>query len=74
MPKRSCIRSVNVFVRIELLRIGDNRLQRKQRFGAENMLDGICISKTGIISDGRTDERTDTRWENNTSPLMCDGV
>ena len=48
----------NVFIRIELLWVGDPRLQRKQRFGGTERLDGICISETGIIrrTDGRKPE------------------
>ena len=50
---------------------GDPSLQRKQRFDASDLLDGVCTSETGIISDGRTGGNTDIRWENNTSPLTC---
>ena len=49
----------HVFLRIEILWLGDPRLQRKQRVGATDMLDGICPSETGILSDGRTDTRID---------------
>ena len=47
-----------VFIRIELLWVGAPRLQREQRFSVTDRLDGICISETGIISNGRMDGPT----------------
>ena len=44
-----------VFTRIELLWVGDPGIQRKQRFSGTDRLDFICISETGIISNGRMD-------------------
>ena len=63
----------HVVIRIEFFWVGDPRLQRKQRFSATDRLDGISISDTGIIFNGRTDGRTHekTGWENNVSPLTC---
>ena len=57
----SCIGRITCFffLRIDLLWLGDLRLQRKQRFSAKDILDGICISTTGIISDVRLDARID---------------
>ena len=45
----------HVFIRIELLGVGDPRLQRKQRFSGTDKLNGICISEAGITSNGRLD-------------------
>ena len=57
--KGSCIRSITCFSRIELLWLGDLRLQRKQRFRATDQLDGIYTSEIGVILiDGRTQGQT----------------
>ena len=56
----SCIGRITCFfLRIDLLWLGDLRLQRKQIFSAKDILDGICISTSGIISDVRLDARID---------------
>ena len=68
MLKSSCIRSMTCYLRIELLCLGDPRLQRKQRFSVTDMVDGICTSETGIIFDRGTNGHTERRQENNTSP------
>ena len=49
-----------------------SNIQRKRRFNATDMLDGICTCETGIIFDNRTDTRVDVK--KNTSPLTCDRV
>ena len=45
--------------------------RESKRGSATYILDGICTSETGIISNGRTDTRIDSVWEINVSPLTC---
>ena len=43
--------------------------RESKRGSATYILDGICTSETGIISNGRAHEQT--VWEINVSPLTC---
>ena len=75
MLNSSCIRTMTCFPLNRATLAWYPRVHRKQSFGATDKLDGICIFKTGIISDERTDEHTDRRLKkSNITPLMCSGV
>ena len=48
MLKSSCIGRITCFfLQIDLLWLGDLRLQKKQRCSAKDIFDGICTSETG---------------------------